>query len=68
VAPSDFFLFGESKRQLKGESYTSVNDLEIAIRSILHQVPAKVLKCVFDDWIAKCRALSASDGRQLATE
>jgi hypothetical protein len=66
IAPSDFFCFGEVKWWPKGESDTSVDELDTANRSIHEPLPGKMLERVSEDWVAGCRALPVSDGNCLA--
>jgi hypothetical protein len=68
TAPTGFLPFGEVKRRPKGTFHTSVDDVEMAIRSFPDPVRAKMLKRVFEEWIARCRTLSVSDGNCLARE
>jgi hypothetical protein len=63
IAPSDFFLFGEVKRQQKMQCYNSVDDLEMTIRSIVDRLRAKTFNRVFDDWIERRQPLLVSDGK-----
>jgi hypothetical protein len=65
IAPSDFIRLGEVQRWPKGESDTSVDELDMANRSIHEPLPGKMLGRVLEDWAAGCRALPVSDGNCL---
>jgi hypothetical protein len=68
IPPSDLFLFGEVKPQRKRQPYTSVDELEMAIRSSLDPHGARIVKRIFEDWIAGSRAISVSDEKSITGE
>jgi hypothetical protein len=55
LAPSDFFLFGFLKQQLKGTVYKTLDDLKNAIDDLLYNIPSMLLRAAFDDWQRRCR-------------
>ena len=50
IAPSDFYLFGYMKEQLKGCKFSSKEALLSAIYAILEEIPEQQLKEVFIEW------------------
>jgi transposase len=54
ISPSDFFLFGYLKRELKGKVFQSERSLKDAIDSLLKEIPAEMLRITFDNWYRRC--------------
>ena len=50
IAPSDFFLFGYVKEQLKGKSFRDGDKLFQMISKIINSVSEKTRKKVFEEW------------------
>jgi len=50
IAPSDFYLFGYMKRMLKGNCFSTRDELLNAITSILEGIEKKVLESILDEW------------------
>ena len=55
LAPSDFFLFGYVKSQLKGASFKTREQLQSKIIQILNAIPSKMIRSVFEEWINRCQ-------------
>ena len=53
IAPSDFYLFGYMKDQMKGESYESADELIHRVTEILNAIDHKILFSVFDEWMKR---------------
>jgi hypothetical protein len=53
LAPSDFFLFGDVKRQLSGCSFDHADDLLTAVREILDAFGARTLIRVSEEWVMR---------------
>ena len=62
IAPSDFYLFGYIKDQLKGCIFNSKEDLLSAIRSILETISTETLKKVFLKWEERLKKVIDSNG------
>ena len=54
IAPSDFYLFGYIKGQLKGHSFENRNDLYEAIIEIIDRIPNEERRLIFDEWKDRC--------------
>lgn len=54
LAPSDFFLFGYVKDQLRGHSFRSREELQSKIVEILHSISEKIFCSVFEEWMHRC--------------
>jgi hypothetical protein len=55
LAPSDFFLFGDVKRQLSGCFFDSTDDLLLTVRRILDGYDRPRLISVFHKWMRRPR-------------
>jgi hypothetical protein len=53
LAPSDFFLFGNVKRQLSGCSFDHTDDLLTVVQEILDGFDKATLIRVFDEWVRR---------------
>jgi len=62
LAPSDFYLFGYIKMQLKGRHFETVAMLMIAIDEILRTIPPWVLSNVMGEWIERLETVIQNDG------
>lgn len=62
IAPSDFYLFGYVKGELKGQSFKERDDLFEAIISIIQGISYEIRKKVFDDWAHRCEWVFKHDG------
>ena len=62
IAPSDFFLFGYLTDKLRGQQFTSFDDLKEKIIEILKSIPHKTLLNVFEAWIERCKWVSTHGG------
>jgi hypothetical protein len=62
VAPCNFVLLGYLKEKLEGRNFSQENDLILAIRQILSQIPVKTLAAVMDDWICRLNRTIELDG------
>jgi hypothetical protein len=51
LAPSDFFLFGNMKRQLSGCSFGHADDLQTAVQEILERFDKPTLIKSFEKWV-----------------
>jgi histone-lysine N-methyltransferase SETMAR len=54
LSPSDFYLFGSLKRQLRGTVFVDENDLKERVSSILTGLGSKDLQPVFREWKQRC--------------
>lgn len=62
IAPSDFFLFGYLTDKLRGQRFTSFEDLQERIIEIFNSIPHETLKNVFQTWIDRCNWVSMHEG------
>ena len=62
IAPSDFFLFGYLKDNLKGFIFNSVGELLAEIKSIFFQIPNEILTKVFIEWEQRLEHVMSSNG------
>ena len=54
IAPSDFFLFGYTKQELKGHCFTDRHELFEAICEIIYKISKEKREEVFDAWMRRC--------------
>lgn len=50
LAPSDFFLFPEAKKRLRGKRFESVDGAIAAFRDVLDDIPKSEFQKCFDKW------------------
>jgi hypothetical protein len=62
IAPSDFFLFGDLKHELRGPRFQTGKKLLVEIRKLIGEISPEALLDVFHDWTSWCENLIASDG------
>lgn len=62
IAPSDFFLFGYLTDKLRGQLFTSFDDLQERIIEILTEISHEILIQVFQTWIDRCKWVSTNRG------
>jgi histone-lysine N-methyltransferase SETMAR len=55
LAPSDFFLFGYLKEQLKGRSFSEEEELLSALSELMSEIPPDMILRVFEDWDRRLR-------------
>ncbi|KAA6402806.1 MAG: putative Mariner Mos1 transposase [Streblomastix strix] len=62
LAPSDFWLFGDLKRSMKGQRFQEQEQLENFVKGWLAGQSEAKLKSVFDEWRDRCYAVAFGDG------
>jgi hypothetical protein len=62
LAPSDFFLFGYLKRELRDCFFSSAEELLGDLHRLLADIPAEMLLAVFHEWISRCERVIAAEG------
>ena len=62
LAPSDFYLFGNLKRQLENQEFVAPEDLLRRIVQILEAIPKQELMDVFTTWVERVRWVIANNG------
>ena len=62
ISPADFFLFGEIKRRLKGESFGDSEELLAAVRLITESIDKNTREKVFREWISRLEFVISSGG------
>ncbi|KAA6390732.1 MAG: hypothetical protein EZS28_013742, partial [Streblomastix strix] len=62
LAPSDFWLFGDLKRSMKGQRFQEQEQLENFVKGWLAGQSEAKLKSVFDQWRDRCYAVACGDG------
>ncbi|KAH0789239.1 histone-lysine N-methyltransferase SETMAR-like protein [Histomonas meleagridis] len=62
LAPSDFYLFGKVKNELKGSGFVSEDELFEAIKSILEKITRDELESVFREWERRLQACIDNGG------
>jgi hypothetical protein len=62
IAPSDFFLFGDVKRQLMGKHFSSAEELMAALEEILEMYTSTTLISVMDEWVTRLEAIIDAKG------
>ena len=62
IAPSDYFLFGFLKDNLKGLKFDDLDELKEKVIEILTQISRDVKKRVFDHWIERCQWIIDNEG------
>jgi hypothetical protein len=53
MAPCDFFLLGQLKRELQGMNFGPQNGLISAVTAIASEIPIQTFSGVFDQWIER---------------
>jgi hypothetical protein len=62
IASSDFFLFGDLKRELRGFRFQTGEELLVEIRKLMGEISPETVLDVFHDWISWCESLIARAG------
>ena len=62
IAPSDFFLFGYIKDQLKNTKFETVDELIEEIHKILSQITYEMRKSVFEHWVERLEEVITKEG------
>ena len=62
IAPSDYYLFGYLKGQLKGLKFNDLDELKEKVIEILTKISRDVKKRVFDHWIERCQWIIDNNG------
>ena len=62
LAPSDFYLFGNLKRQLKGNSFRDRDELMNKLINIMNTITMEERIMVFLEWIRRLHVVANSDG------
>ena len=62
LAPSDFYLFGNLKRQLKGSSFRNRVELMSKLIDLMSKITMEERISVFLEWIRRLNIISNSDG------
>jgi hypothetical protein len=62
IAPSDFLLFADLKRELRGFRFRISEDVLVEMRKLVGEISPETLLDAFHNWIACCESLIASDG------
>jgi len=62
ISPTDFFLFGEIKRQLKGKTFRDSNELLAGIAAITDSINRETREKVFENWIRRLEYVIGSGG------
>jgi hypothetical protein len=62
IVASDFFLFGDLKRELRGSCFQTGEEPLAEIRKLVGEMSPENLLDVFHDWISWRESLIASDG------
>ena len=66
LAPSDYFLFGYAKNELRGEVFESIDDLQARIEEIFMSISIEKKKEVFEAWIKRCEWVIDNEGEYYA--
>jgi len=62
LAPSDFFLFGYIKTQLKGSNFKTVAMLMEAIISILNKISQELIEKIMMEWVDRLQTVISHKG------
>jgi transposase len=62
LAPSDFFLFGYLKCELRGCFFSSVEELLGDVKRLLADIPAEMFVSGFHEWISRCERVITGEG------
>jgi hypothetical protein len=62
LAVSDFFLFGDLKRQLSGCAFDHVDDLLSSVQEILDGFDKPMLIRVFQEWVRRLEQCIEKEG------
>lgn len=66
LAPSDFFLFGYLKDQLRGMTFETSTALMEQIHAILAKIPSSMFKKVFDEWMLRLEQCIRTNGEYIS--
>jgi hypothetical protein len=62
IAPSDFFIFGWLKTQLKRREYNGKDELYEVVDEILTSLSIEMIETVFIDWMNRIQRLIDGNG------
>jgi len=62
IAPSDFFLFGYIKSQLKGQSFHDTDSLLAWINTVTRNISKEDLRAVFSSWMTRLQWVIENNG------
>jgi hypothetical protein len=62
LAPSDFYLFGYLKEQLRGCRFETADQLLSEVKRLLSEIPASQLLDVFHSWMNRCERVIEAEG------
>jgi len=65
LAPSDFWLFGYLKNQLKGAKFSTETELQEAVRGVLHKITPAQLRRVYNHWIRRLEMCIEAKGEYI---
>lgn len=65
ICPCDFWLFGYIKEKLKGNHFTSQEELKNAIIQILNEITKEQLLSVYQEWIERLNNVIEREGDYL---
>ena len=65
LAPCDFFLFGYLKDKLVNIHLNGPEELKQVLTELIHEIPSKTKKDVFNSWISRCDDVINADGDYL---
>ncbi len=53
LAPCDFYLFPTIKSEMRGKRFDDVDDLPVAVREVIRQIPAADYRKCFATWVSR---------------
>lgn len=62
LAPCDFYLFPEMKKQLRGKRFSSPEEAVAAMNTILRDVPKESFRMCFDKWFSRMQSCIGAHG------
>ena len=62
LAPSDFYLFGKLKNQIKGLVFESAEEIKDWVVTQFESIKTDELKSVFEEWKARLRTCIRNGG------
>jgi hypothetical protein len=62
IAPSDFYLFGAIKEQLKTYEFESIDAMKFTAEEKLREIPLDTFERVFNEWMERLEIVKSNNG------
>jgi hypothetical protein len=68
LAPCDFFLFGFIKSEIAETVFGTIEELQSTVSDLIHKIPTKKLKLVYNNWIRRLEACTTNGGEYVSDD